>query len=93
MPNIIWITSEDNSPMLGCYGDGFATTPNLDRLASQGFRYTHCYANAPWLAPSVASWEKAFRNGQCNAVQSVFWNGKYGVRRQADKYSETDRRA
>lgn len=52
LPNIIWITSEDNSPMLGCYGDKFATTPNLDRLASKGFRYTHAYANAPVCAPA-----------------------------------------
>ena len=52
LPNVIWITSEDNSPMLGCYGDAFATTPNLDQLAAKGFRYTHAYANAPVCAPS-----------------------------------------
>lgn len=51
-PNILWITSEDNGPFLGCYGDTFATTPNLDRFASQGFLYTHAYANAPVCAPS-----------------------------------------
>lgn len=51
-PNILWLTSEDNSPFLGCYGDDFATTPNLDRLASQGFLYTHAYANAPVCAPA-----------------------------------------
>jgi N-sulfoglucosamine sulfohydrolase len=51
LPNILWITSEDNMPMLGCYGDEFATTPNLDRLANEGFRYTHAYANAPVCAP------------------------------------------
>ncbi len=32
-PNILWITAEDMSPTLGCYGDSFATSPNLDRLA------------------------------------------------------------
>ena len=37
LPNILWITSEDNSPLLGCYGDEFATTPNLDQLAMQDF--------------------------------------------------------
>lgn len=47
LPNILWITSEDNSPIAGCYGDPFATTPNLDKLASEGFLYTHAYANAP----------------------------------------------
>jgi N-sulfoglucosamine sulfohydrolase len=46
-PNILWITSEDNSPYLGCYGDPLALTPNLDRLAAQGVRYRHALANAP----------------------------------------------
>lgn len=52
LPNILWLTSEDNSPLLGCYGDEFATTPNLDKLASEGFLYTHAYANAPVCAPT-----------------------------------------
>lgn len=52
LPNILWLVSEDNSPFLGCYGDEFATTPNLDKLASEGFRYTHAYANAPVCAPA-----------------------------------------
>ncbi|WP_082326616.1 sulfatase-like hydrolase/transferase [Sunxiuqinia dokdonensis] len=52
LPNILWLTSEDNSPLLGCYGDVFATTPNLDQLASEGFLYTHAYANAPVCAPA-----------------------------------------
>lgn len=52
LPNILWITSEDNSPFLGCYGDSFATTPNLDKLASEGFLYNRAYANAPVCAPS-----------------------------------------
>jgi len=52
LPNILWLTSEDNSPFLGCYGDKFATTPNLDKLASEGFMYTHAYANAPVCAPT-----------------------------------------
>jgi len=52
LPNILWLTSEDNSPFLGCYGDTYATTPNLDKLASEGFLYTHAYANAPVCAPA-----------------------------------------
>jgi N-sulfoglucosamine sulfohydrolase len=51
-PNILWIVSEDNSPLLGCYGDAFATTPNIDRLARQGVRYTNAFATAPVCAPS-----------------------------------------
>lgn len=46
-PNVLWITSEDNSPYLGCYGDPLAQTPHLDRLAAQGVRYQNAFANAP----------------------------------------------
>ena len=46
-PNVLWVTSEDNSPYLGCYGDPLAKTPNLDRLAEQGVRYRNAFANAP----------------------------------------------
>lgn len=52
LPNILWITSEDNSPYAGCYGDEFATTPNMDALAAEGFLYTHAYANVPVCAPA-----------------------------------------
>ena len=50
-PNFLWITSEDNSAwLLGCYGNKQAVTPNLDKLASEGVRYTHAYATAPVCA-------------------------------------------
>lgn len=52
MPNILWISSEDNSPFLGCYGDEFATTPNLDQLASEGVLYENAFATAPVCAPT-----------------------------------------
>ncbi|MCK3685757.1 sulfatase [Maribellus sp. YY47] len=52
-PNILMITSEDNSAyFLGCYGNEMATTPNLDKLASEGFMYTHAFANCPVCAPA-----------------------------------------
>jgi len=51
-PNILWITVEDISPNLGCYGDPLAHTPNLDALASKGFRYNNAIANAPVCAPA-----------------------------------------
>jgi N-sulfoglucosamine sulfohydrolase len=49
-PNILWITCEDISPYLGCYGFEQAKTPHLDKLSEQGIRYTHAYANAPVCA-------------------------------------------
>lgn len=52
VPNIIWIVSEDNSPFAGAYGDDIATTPNMDRLSSEGFLYTNAHANAPVCAPA-----------------------------------------
>jgi arylsulfatase A-like enzyme len=51
-PNILWITCEDISPHLGCYGDAYAITPNLDLLAAQGLLYTHAFATAPVCAPA-----------------------------------------
>lgn len=51
-PNILWITSEDNSPLLGCYGDDFATTPNMDRMASEGILYENAFATVPVCAPT-----------------------------------------
>ena len=51
-PNLLWITCEDMSPDLGCWGDPYATTPHLDRLAREGVRYTGCFTVAPVCAPS-----------------------------------------
>lgn len=51
-PNILWLTSEDNSPFIGAYGDTFATTPNIDRLATEGVLYENAFATAPVCAPS-----------------------------------------
>lgn len=51
-PNILWISTEDISPDLKCYGDEYAVTPNVDRLAAQGVRYTNAFSTAPVCAPS-----------------------------------------
>ena len=56
-PNILWLDAEDaNVNWIGCYGNPAATTPNIDRLAVEGFRYTHAFANAPVCAPSRSTW-------------------------------------
>lgn len=51
-PNILWITCEDSGPHLGAYGDPYADTPNLDRLAARGMRYASVWSNAPVCAPA-----------------------------------------
>ena len=50
-PNILWLSAEDISPHIGCYGDDKAITPNLDRLAKQGVLYTHAFTTAGVCAP------------------------------------------
>ena len=51
-PNVLWITVEDMSPSLGAWGDPYAQTPNLDRLAAESVRYTEAFATAPVCSPS-----------------------------------------
>ena len=43
-PNILWLIAEDLGPQLRCYGDNQAFTPNLDRLARDGVRFTRFYS-------------------------------------------------
>ena len=50
-PNVLWILLEDASPRLGCYGDD-ARTPNIDRLAAEGTRFTNTFCTAPVCSPS-----------------------------------------
>lgn len=63
-PNILLITTEDNSAFwLGSYGNAQARTPNLDRLANEGVLFRHCYSNAP----------------VCAVARSTLLNGIYAV--------------
>lgn len=54
-PNVLLITSEDNGPQLSCYGDPYAQTPNLDKLAREGIRFTNAYVTQAGCSPSRAS--------------------------------------
>ena len=62
-PNIIWILGEDMGKQLGCYGQPEVRTPNLDRLASEGVRFDHCFTTAP----------------VCSASRSGFNTGVYQI--------------
>jgi uncharacterized sulfatase len=50
--NFLFLVGEDTGRVLGCYGDRYAKTPNLDRLASQGCRFDQAWTVAPVCAPS-----------------------------------------
>ncbi len=55
-PNILWITSEDNSSQwIGCYGNEQAQTPRIDALASEGILFEHAYSNAAVCAVARAT--------------------------------------
>ena len=54
-PNILWISTEDISPQLGCYGDRHAHTPRLDRLAERGVVYDNAFTVAGVCAPNRSS--------------------------------------
>jgi arylsulfatase A-like enzyme len=55
-PNIIFILADDLGwAELGCYGNTFNETPNLDRLAAEGMRFTDAYSTAPVCSPCRAS--------------------------------------
>ncbi|MEI6534543.1 MAG: sulfatase-like hydrolase/transferase [Verrucomicrobiaceae bacterium] len=49
-PNILWVTCEDINPHLGCYGDTYSVSPNLDTLAKRGMIFTHAWSNGPVCA-------------------------------------------
>ena len=51
-PNILWITGENFSNDLACYGQKNVATPNLDKLAAEGVRYTNVISTSPVCAPS-----------------------------------------
>jgi arylsulfatase A-like enzyme len=55
-PNVVLIVADDLGwADLGCYGSKYHKTPNLDRLATQGLRFTDAYAAAPVCSPSRAA--------------------------------------
>lgn len=51
-PNILWLIAEDFGPQLGVYGTREVFSPNLDRLAGEGVRYTGAFTTAPVCSPS-----------------------------------------
>ncbi|MEA3401976.1 MAG: arylsulfatase [Armatimonadota bacterium] len=63
-PNIIWIMADDLSwgdP--GCFGQERILTPNIDRLAAEGMRFTQCHSGSPLCAPSRSSLMQGLHQG------------------------------
>jgi N-sulfoglucosamine sulfohydrolase len=79
MPNIIWLSAEDLSPRLGCYGDYTVPTPNIDKIAKHGVMYTNVFTTAGVCAPS----RNAIATGR---IQTS--NGGHNMRTQGSTYPE-----
>ena len=58
-PNILWLVGENLCHDLGCYGAKDVHTPNLDRLAAEGVRYTRVFATNPACAPSRSAFMRS----------------------------------
>lgn len=79
-PNILWIcTDQQRFDTLGCYGNRFVRTPNLDRLATEGVLFETAFCQSPVCTPSRASFltgryprtTRCRQNGQCIPEEEV----------------------
>ena len=71
-PNIVFIMADDlgyGDP--GCYGGELLDTPNIDRLAAQGLRFTQAYAGGPVCTPSRSVLMTGLHNGHTPARDNV----------------------
>lgn len=72
-PNILWICSDQQRfDTLGCYGNGYVQTPNIDRLAAGGVLFEHAYCQNPLCTPSRSS----FLTGRYPRTTGCVQNGQ-----------------
>jgi len=79
-PNIIFVLCDDMGwGDLGCYGQQYISTPNIDRLAAEGMQFMQAYAGSPVSAPSRASLMTGQHTGHCEIRgNKEYWN-KFGT--------------
>ena len=93
-PNIIFILCDDMGyGDLGCYGQPYISTPNIDRMAAQGMRFTQAYAGSPVSAPSRACLMTGQHTGHTHVRGNrEYWRGrplvKYGVSQEPDRVGQ-----
>lgn len=86
-PNIIFILCDDMGyGDLGCYGQKYINTPNLDKMAREGMRFTQAYSGSPVCAPSRAS----LMTGQHTGHTHVRGNKEYWPGTPVVKYGQND---
>jgi arylsulfatase A-like enzyme len=78
-PNIIVILSDDLGwADLSCYGSTFHESPNLDKLATQGMRFTQAYSSSPYCSPSRAAIMTGRHPARLKITDYIPSNGKTG---------------
>ncbi len=73
-PNVLLIVSEDNGPELSCYGDPYAQTPNLDRLAAEGVRFNRAFVAQAGCSQSRAAYLTGLYPHQNGQIGLATWN-------------------
>lgn len=68
-PNIVWIMMEDLGYQLSCYGEPGIHTPNIDKFAEEGIRFTNSFCTAPVSSPSRSAMITGFYQNYINANQ------------------------
>jgi len=85
-PNILFILCDDMGyGDLGCYGQPYIDTPNIDRMASEGMLFTQAYAGSPVSAPSRAT----LMTGQHTGHTEIRSNRSYGKKSPRIMYGIT----
>lgn len=93
-PNIIFILCDDMGyGDLGCYGQPYISTPNLDNMAAEGMRFTQAYSGSPVSAPSRATLMTGQHTGHTHVRgNKEYWRGrpnvKYGVSQDPDRVGQ-----
>lgn len=94
-PNILFILCDDMGyGDLACYGQQLISTPNIDRLAAEGMRFTQAYAGSPVSAPSRATLMTGQHTGHTEVRgNKEYWNNnamnaQIGVNRDYDRVGQ-----
>ena len=77
-PNVLFLMDDQHRhDFLGCAGAPFLRTPNLDRLAAQGVRFTHCCTNSPVCVPPQ---RKETHVASCDHDERATTSPRYSLR-------------
>lgn len=73
-PNLLFIIADQlRADFLGCYGAAFVKTPNIDRLAAEGVRYTRAYSTSPICVPARASLLTGMNSMRNGVLDNTVW--------------------